>query len=248
MDLASVMEQGRRASVATQARIAELVEEINHDLGEFNDAKEAALMRAVRIGKALSEAKRLLDRGDYLPWIERHFEFSRAWAATCVRAADAYDLWSRQNDGDLSMELPEVKSIEHLAGMLPTLKRGDDPLEIKPKARKLKVTPAEVAFKAEGAEAEIQQLREVKAAMLLELEDLRDTLRKLMDHATTNEGRLSMCARMGPEIPFLSPDDHAFIESVRADYTARKSLDERMKQLDEREARIAAREAELGLT
>lgn len=186
----SIWEQGRRAMVAQRERLAELAEEIKSEDAKLVPIVEQALTRIVRNGNRLIEAKRLLDHGEYLPWVEQTLGYTRAWAAVCVNAANAEALWLAHCDGDrelltVDMEEAGVRSAEGLAKKLPILKAGGDPMQAPvPKERKAKATPAQTAFKEEGADARIAELEEALAVANARIAELEAELANVKSELT----------------------------------------------------------------
>jgi hypothetical protein len=79
-------------------RLATLADEIRAELDAADGAFHRGLQHAIAAGEKLIEAKSLTHHGEWIPWLEANFPFTRQWGSACMRVAKA----ARQ--GEIEME------------------------------------------------------------------------------------------------------------------------------------------------
>jgi Protein of unknown function (DUF3102) len=78
-----------RLSGGEVSKLDRLAVEINQHVAAAEDHFQSAVAEAIMAGEKLIEAKSLVRHGEWLPWLEQHFEFTRQTAAAYMRLAKA---------------------------------------------------------------------------------------------------------------------------------------------------------------
>jgi hypothetical protein len=99
----------------TPRQLATLADEIRGELDAMEVAREAAieqagtaLEHAIAAGGLLLEAKALVKHGEWIPWLEENFPFTRRWASACMRLARHQDELPNGNSLPISAALQWV--------------------------------------------------------------------------------------------------------------------------------------------
>lgn len=101
---------------------------------EFLGAKKDFLLVGVEWGTSIALVKATIGHGKFTPWVESELKVTRGWAATLMRAAEAYGYLMQMYS---QLDICEgCSSIEHLALMRDDAKAGMRVLGGERKARK----------------------------------------------------------------------------------------------------------------
>lgn len=91
------------AITVTSGRLDTIAAAVNVEHAEIETALRNSLIRAVRAGELLAEAKSLVKHGEWLPWLAEHCTFSERTAQNYMRIAVKFpELAKAQSVADLT--------------------------------------------------------------------------------------------------------------------------------------------------
>src|SRR4030095_5872325 len=123
------------------------LEEMEHAIDSFNGAKKNAFDSCIRLGNAAGMVRDKLPHGAFGPWVTEQFgeksdhPMSIQWIRICINAAKV--VGSIKSESKKKKLLAQYSDVRAVAGLLPSVEAGNDPLEPPVEAEATEVeTPA----------------------------------------------------------------------------------------------------------